>query len=448
MSGSAPQLRVIRGGRAAVADSAPEDPRPALELLGLGTALVFVCVLLARLPSWRAELGTFQALAAVAFVAWGAALWRAQPAAAIRHAGLLVLGIAVAARLALLPVAPTLSDDVYRYVWEGKVTAQGGDPYRQPPLDPALASLRDRDIHPRVNHPELAAIYPPLAMAGFALVARVSATVAAFKLWIVLWDIALCAALLWWCRVRGVPALAAIAYAWNPLVLIEYAGTAHYDPIALLPLVLAFGWTPRRPMAAAVALVVASLTRLMPIVALPFLWREWPWRARLLAVCGIGAGVALYVNRSLQGPSGLAAYARHWQHNEALFTCFAWIPLDPVAGRVLVTLGVASIAAFQFFRVPDVVRTFRRTLGSMLLFAPVVQPWYLGWVLVFEPIQTSRFWLFLSFTVLASYGVFAPPAAGGAWHPPLGVRLVEYGLPVLAAALLAKWDARGHEPRA
>ena len=81
--------------------------------------------------------------------------------------------------------------------------ASGGNPYRQSPLDPALAPLRDAVIYPRINHKELSTIYPPLAEAGFALVARVVPTVWGFKLWVVLHDLALVAVLAWWARRRG-----------------------------------------------------------------------------------------------------------------------------------------------------------------------------------------------------------------------------------------------------
>ena len=51
---------------------------------------------------------------------------------------------ALATRVALVPVPPSLSGDVYRYMWEGRVAAAGGNPYRQSPRRSALAPLRDR----------------------------------------------------------------------------------------------------------------------------------------------------------------------------------------------------------------------------------------------------------------------------------------------------------------
>ena len=70
-------------------------------------------------------------------------------------------------RATLLPASPTLSDDIYRYVWDGRVQAAGINPYRYAPASEALAHLRDGTIYPGVNHREIPTIYPPAAQALF-----------------------------------------------------------------------------------------------------------------------------------------------------------------------------------------------------------------------------------------------------------------------------------------
>src|SRR6266480_2356803 len=63
----------------------------------------------------------------------------------------IVLAVAALARAIALFAPDTLSDDIYRYVWDGRVQAAGINPYRYVPDDPALAFLRDEDIYPYVN---------------------------------------------------------------------------------------------------------------------------------------------------------------------------------------------------------------------------------------------------------------------------------------------------------
>ena len=196
------------GGRAPHrGGSAPPGGPPArgaaLEFAALGGGLTVVMCALARVPNWAHQLREFQALYAIAFGFYALAVIRLPRYRSLPAAGLLVLAVALAGRAALLPVPPTLSDDVYRYVWEGRVIRHGGNPYRTSPASAELAPLRDTVIWPRVNHPELATIYPPLAEAAFAVVTRVSESAAGMKAWIVLSDLAVAAVLLRWARSAG-----------------------------------------------------------------------------------------------------------------------------------------------------------------------------------------------------------------------------------------------------
>jgi hypothetical protein len=72
--------------------------------------------------------------------------WLAIRTRATRSRLLIVIIFAVLFRVGLLFSAPYLSDDIYRYVWDGKVQAAGVNPYRYIPADPALSHLRDANI--------------------------------------------------------------------------------------------------------------------------------------------------------------------------------------------------------------------------------------------------------------------------------------------------------------
>jgi len=421
-------------------------PAPALELLALGSGLVLVAVLLGRLPSWRAELGTFQALYAVGFAFYAVALLRRERYRRAPHAAGVVIAVAVAARLALLATTPSLSDDVYRYLWEGQVAAHGGDPYRHAPQAAELARWRDTRIYPRINHPELAAIYPPLATAGFALVSLVSPTVTAIKAWVVLNDAALCALLLVWLRKRDANPVAAIAYAWCPLTLVEFAGSGHSDPTALLGLVAALMWARERPMLSAAALAAGALTKLAPLAALPFLLVVWPWRARALALASLAAGLSAYVWLTRGADSGLTAYLHTWRHNELAFHYLGQAFGDRLLARGMVAGLVALVVGALVLRRASPESGARAATRVGLLLSPVVHPWYLAWPLALEPLGPSAPWALLSLTVILSYGAFAPPAEGPGFHPSLALRWIEYGLPLALAMTMALARRRAARP--
>ena len=95
---------------------------------------------------------------------------------------LIVVAFAVVFRLSILFASPYLSDDIYRYVWDGRVQAAGVNPYRYIPAAPELAHLRDDVIYPKINRRDWAhTIYPPAAQVVFFLTTRISESVVWMK---------------------------------------------------------------------------------------------------------------------------------------------------------------------------------------------------------------------------------------------------------------------------
>lgn len=420
----------------------PAGLAASLELAGLGLVLTLVVGWLARVPSWFHHLGEFQGLYAIATIAYALAVARLATYAALPRAGWVVFAVAAACRILLVPTTPSLSGDLYRYVWEGQVWLAGGNPYRQPPLDPALQPLRDLAIHPFINHPNLSTIYPPLAEAGFALVAAVSPTVLAFKAWVAAHDLALVAVLvIGTAAARGSGAWA-LVYAWNPLVLVEYAGTGHNDPTAMLGLALAVLLRDRRPTLSALALSWGVLVKLAPLVALPFLWPSWTTRARVVALACIVPGLAWFVAETRDTYSGLAAYWGHWRNNELIFHLLEQVLGGFGRARAVTLAAVAAVVAWCLWKHTRAPRAIRNVLGTALVTSPVVHPWYAGWVLMFESHRPSWPWLLLAALFPISYGFGVTPAEGRSFHAPLAWRWIEYGLPLALALFILAWRTR------
>ena len=132
--------------------------------------------------------------------------------------------------MALVGVAPIVSDDVYRYLWDGRVQQHGLNPYESVPDDPGLESLHTdltRRIHP--TNAALPAIYPPLAQRLFYGVTSIHESVEALAIAMVLADV-LIIVLLWrWLVAAGRNRWWVLAYAWHPLVVLEGAGGAVFE---------------------------------------------------------------------------------------------------------------------------------------------------------------------------------------------------------------------------
>ena len=161
--------------------------RPRVWLLALAVGL---CVLTAAGPALHLRLGDWALIVIFGAGSIGA-LYASRLGELIdqRSALVLILIGAVAMRLALLFTEPTLSSDIYRYIWDGRVQAAGINPYRYVPAAPELAPLRDPAIWPLINRANYAVtIYPPVAQTLFLGVTRVGENVVVMKLVLLLFE--------------------------------------------------------------------------------------------------------------------------------------------------------------------------------------------------------------------------------------------------------------------
>jgi len=424
-------------------------------ILGLAATATTVYLALALAGDLRER----PALYLIAFAALSGVMlvgWRAVRA----HRRLLpwAIGAALVFRLAACFGAPMMSDDVYRYVWDGRVQLQGVHPYRHAPIDAELAPLRD-DPWKSINHPEVETIYPPLAQAFFLCLAALGAGPVSFKLALGLVDFGVVLALDHFLRRRSLPRDRLILYAWNPLAVLETSGSGHVEPIGVLLVVLAGAWIiDRRQGLSTMALAASVHVKLLSAMLLPVFTRRLGGRWALWLPVALVLPLLPY---ALTGPAvggGLFEYAERWEHNatfyavteaglegvgigERLTAVLAWLSprLDgwPVAwdflyrhvwprdvARLLVAVAAACWAiGIALRRDLPFARQILLVLGGVLLLSPTLHPWYLLWILPWAAALASPAWLLLGFTVVLAY---ANP--GG--EVPAGIRIVEFGLPL------------------
>ena len=211
-----------------------------------------------------------------------------------------VLG-AVVARLAAFPLGPSVTDDTFRYIWDGWVQLDGLNPYAlQPEAWMAAASGevadRYRDLYEQLNSASYFSVYPPVSQLIFAAGAGVDAIVGrrgdvlqsyyAIKAAFLALEIGAVA-----CLTRMVSARTLVLYAWSPLVVLETAGQGHTEAVLVAFLVVAV-WAIRdqRAWVASVALAGAAMVKLYPVLLFPLLWRRfggggmWPGMAVMIGL--------------------------------------------------------------------------------------------------------------------------------------------------------------------
>ena len=358
---------------------------------------------------------------------------------------LAVLGFSALFHLLGVVGLPILEDDVYRYLWDGKIFADTGDPYGLPPED----AFERRDLSPRfeeilgsVNHPHLPTIYGPtlqwLFRACHALapgaVGPLQAAGAASSLAIV--------ALL--ARVARPRHL--LLFAWSPLVVKEFAFTAHTDALAIA--LLLGGWLAvarERPRLGGALLALAVGAKLFALLLVPLVLRRAlaPWLvfATTLAVLYLPfADLAGGHAAGLGTP--LLAMGTDWVFNAPLYPMLR-AALPDLAARGLLLAGFAVVwlvAARRSLTRPDAELPRGDWIyGALLVAVPVLNPWYVAWPLAFAVVRPSAWAVTASLCVLLSYaiGLNLPDAGLGAYAHPQGLRLLEFAPVALALA----WDA-------
>ena len=388
-------------------------------LTGCGLVLLATFVTMAALGDLYATASSFVGLFVLASLAYGVAVAWIVRRPNIGRGGLAgIVVTAVAFRLVLLPTAPTLSTDLYRYLWDGRVSVAGLSPYRYPPTAPELSALRDEAIYPRLNHPDWRTIYPPGAQLLFTGMARLApGNVVAFKLLIVALDLLALALLVSWLRTLGHSPAWALVYAWHPLVVVEFAGSGHLDAVAVAASVAALVAADRRREGWSGALLgLGAVVKLYPLLLLPAVWRHRPSRVILGALGVMVTGYALYAG---EGPGVLGSLPRYVDQEHfnpplraALEIALAGFGAGGVrTARLLPLAGLAAFALVVGIKARHV-PTFRRAgwlVGAYLVTTPNLFPWYVVWMVPVLSVAPTWPWLSLTCTVALTYVALAQP---------------------------------------
>jgi rSAM/selenodomain-associated transferase 2 len=342
----------------------------------------------------------------------------------------LILGLGFAARAAFLLFPP--NTDIYRYIWEGAVQNHGFNPYIHPPVDPALAFLAQGDLNRfwhHINHPNLAALYPPAAMQLFRLLAWISPTPLFFKSVFLLFDMGVMLILAALLYARRLPASRLLFYAANPLAIVFISGEGHLD--VLQSFFLCMGLlllTHRRRVGAYFALGLAVACKYLSAVAIPFCWsRGAGWRVLALAIPA--AFCIPYLSAGSDIFATLGTFATRMHYNDFITEGMGLIFGNwsmPAAG-LLFLLGLGWIWLTE----DDPLHGVYLGVGWLLAMLPTLHPWYLVMIAPFMCFYPSIAWLYLHVAVMFTFPVLGHEFQTGVFQEIPWLKLPEY-LPFFA----------------
>ena len=336
------------------------------------------------------------------------------------------IGTAVIFRLLLLFTIPSLSDDYARFVWDGRLLANGYNPFLYLPIDVLNTPIAQQaglspSLFSLLNSPHYFTVYPPLNQAFFGLAAWLSGS----DLWLnVVWlrvFIVLSEMGTFWLLYSPKNPRRLLIYALNPLIIIELTGNLHFEAVLIFFLLLAFRWLKTRWFWSAMALVLAITTKLLPLLFLPLLVFRLGWRKGFQYAVVVGLGVLALFSPFLSLEllqniaKSLDLYFQKFEFNASLYyllrTVGFWVKgynIIQILGPTLSFLSASGIVALAWLKRNEQLETM--ALWSLLLYflcATTIHPWYITTLVALCSFTSFRFPLVWSALLPLTYAAYS-----------------------------------------
>lgn len=368
-----------------------------------------------------------------------------------KHSRSTVLAIwipAIVLRLLLLPAAP--SDDMNRYLWEGQLLLVGESPYAHTADAVEWEHLRD-DYWQAMNHKDKLTAYPPITELLFSLIGGVAYHPMAYKLVFVLADLLTLAAVLWLLRARGLSLAYSGFYALSPVVLLSYAGEAHFDSVMVAALVWAVvALEAGRTRLAVCLAALATGVKWVTLPLLPFFGGAQLVRNGIIALSVLLLPALFFWQTLADLIQGLLSFGGTRSFNGPIYDLLhLGGGLSRTACSLIVMAMFAAICGWRWLQRAsfEVDHHIRWILGSLIVLSPTVHFWYLAWLLPFICLRPSLPWVVLSISSSVYFFVWS----NDYWGLTLGQRWI-FWAPFFLALLYEVWSTRGRvviaQPRA
>ncbi len=412
-----------------------------------------------------------------------------------------ILVIAIVLRMLFLFRPPELSDDIYRYLWDGLRTLSGHNPYSAAPSEIPAHIQKHNEFYAHllkhINHPDLITIYPPAAQVIFAAGAFFGGTILGLKILLLMIDLATCYVLLELLSLLDLPPWRCILYAWHPLPVLEIASSGHIDGAGIFFLLLAFllllkqrpesrSASPSREKCrffskktmpaflAGLSFSAALLVKFFPLIFLPGLLMFVKKHIRMIFLIGTIFGTAVLVFPFLPDMrdsfATLNTYLQNWEFSGFAFRLVRNLTSSGGIARILLAFTFL-FAAFFFYRklVPgknagpgdevrndprrlnigrltactdadtflNLTRTFYFITISFLLLTTTLYPWYVLSLACLLPFAAGPAGIVLTWAVFLSYRVLIPYTLLGLWIEDDSTSFMIWAAPVLAFLVAA-----------
>ncbi len=362
--------------------------------------------------------------------------------------------IAFVSRLIFLPVIPNLSQDFYRFIWDGRLLLEGLNPYLTTPLSYVEAGAVDIVAQGEQLYAGMGPLngshytnYPPINQLCFAIAGlfsgnSITGAAIVFRMLILIADMGIIILGKKLLQRMGLPIHAIFWYALNPFIIIEMTGNLHFESVMLFFVVWSLYLLQKGKWVWSAILLAFSISvKLLPLLFLPLLfqflltrnstqhqniflsWKGWK-QAALYYLVVLGT-VALTFAPYLTGDfaenfgASIALWFKTFEFNASIYYIIRWYGYQTIGWNIIGDVGpllpryvVGFLLLLAFFRKN---KTLKATITAVLLgisfyflLSTTVHPWYVATPLILCVFTKYRFPLVWSFAIILSYSAYGP----------------------------------------
>ena len=312
-----------------------------------------------------------------------------------RKAIYLLIVIAIVLRIIFLFIAPTGSDDYHRYLWDGKVIANGINPYEYAPDDSALSNLHSEDLPGKISFPHIKTVYLPLSLNLFYAAYIIGGeNFLGIKMLLFLFELFTIAGIYLILREKKLPLKNILLYTLAPLPLFQFFIDAHVDGFGLPLLIFSvYFYLKNKRILSLILLGLSINVKPVGLIFLPILFlTEKAIRSKIQTIfIPVLVCVLLYLPFIFSTPisrifEALTNFAVNWTFNGFVFEIFNSLLNDNQKSRLLCGIIFMLVYLPVIFSRKDFLNKIYLSVFLLLIFSPVAHPWYVTWLAVLLPI--------------------------------------------------------------
>ena len=383
--------------------------------------------------------------------------------------------IGITARVLFLPSIPNLSQDFYRFIWDGRLLILGINPYVCTPEQLANGLLKTTELtsleaisNAKILIQGMGSLnashysnYPPINQLCFALAALFAKTsvlgsVIVLRIIIIGADLGILYFGKKLLERLNLPAKNIFWYFLNPFIIIELTGNLHFEGVMLFFVIWSlYLLDKKRWVLAAILLGVSVSVKLLPLLFLPLfykylapdgLFKKGFWKMKKfywVTLATIVFTFAPFASKTFISnfSATIGLWFQNFEFNASVYYIIRWIGFQTVGWNIIATVGlILPMVVFICIVLLAVFRKYNTTqkliTGMLLavsiyfLLATTVHPWYIATPLLLSVFTKYKFPLLWSFMICFSYAAYG---ANG-FNENLSLVAIEYSV-VIGVAL-------------